>query len=212
MERLAVASKVVVVLALLHIHIHHPLHGPAIDYLGLAAASFASFAGVPGPGESVLIAVAIFAARHHLDIASVIAVAWASATVGGIVGWLVGLKAGRALVTAPGPFRGARARAVEHGEHVFARHPVIAIYLTPSWVAGIHHVGTSVYLIVNAVSAAVWAVVIGLGAYFAGPPIVDLFADAGLATTIALGVLIVVSVTAELLRRRRMRARRSGEA
>ena len=209
MERLFPVLKAVVVLALLHVHIHHKFHGPAIDYLGLAAASFASWAGFPGPGEPVLIAEGIFAARHHLDISSVVAVAWAGATVGGMAGWLAGLKAGRRLVTAPGPFRRARANAVEHGERVFARHPVLAVYLTPSWVAGIHRVRTSLYVAVNAISAVMWAAVIGLGAYFAGPAIVDVASDLGLATSIALGLLIIASVTAEVLRRRRVRTRRA---
>lgn len=210
MERLAPVLKGVVVLALLHLHIHHKFHGPTIDYVGLAAAAFASWAGVPGPGEPVLIAEGIFAARHHLDISSVVAVAWAGATAGGMVGWIAGLKAGRRLITAPGPFRRARANAVQHGEQIFARHPVLAIYLTPSWVAGIHRVRTSVFMAINAVSAVVWAAVIGLGAYFVGPAIVDVIGDMGLVASIALGVLIVGSVAAEMLRRRRTRARRTG--
>jgi membrane protein DedA with SNARE-associated domain len=210
-EHVASAIKAVVVLAILHIHIRHQFHGPTIDYLGLAAAAFASWAAVPGPGEPVLIAEAIFAARHHLDITSVVAVAWAGAAAGGIAGWVVGLKAGRLIVTAPGPFRAARARAVEHGEQIFARHAVLAIYLTPSWVAGIHRVRTSLFLIINVLSAVLWATVIGLGAYFAGPPIVDLISDMGLATAIALGVLVVGSIAGEVLRRRRAHARHADE-
>lgn len=206
MERVAAALKLVLIVGLLHVH--HRFRGPTIDYLGLAAGAFGSFAAVPGPGEPVLIAEAIFAARHNLDITAVIVVAWLAATVGGMAGWLVGLRAGRALVRAPGPFRKARANAVEHGEQIFARHAVLAIYLTPSWVAGIHRVGTVVFLLTNVISAAIWAVLIGLGAYFAGPPIVDLISDMGTATLAALCVLVVVSVTAELLRRRRGHRRR----
>ena len=46
-----------------------------------------------------------------------------------------------------------------------------------------------VYLITNAVSAALWAVGIGLGAYYAGPPVLDVIADVGTVTAIGLGVL-----------------------
>lgn len=205
MVRLAAGPKLVVVLALLHIH--HKFHGPAVDYLGLAAAAFASWSFVPGPGEPVLIAEAIFAAKHDLDIASVIAVAWGGAAVGGMVGWLVGLKAGRALVTARGPLHGLRLAAVQRGEAIFERHTYLAIYLAPSWVAGIHRVRPLTFVLVTLITAAGWASVIGLGAYYAGPPIVDLVADLGLATGIALAVLVIGSLAAEFVRRRRARAR-----
>ena len=91
------AAKAVLVLGLaLHIHIHH-FHGPAVDYVGLAAASAASWIGVPGPGEPVLIATAVLAAKHNLGIVSVLFVAFMAANVGGIAGWLIGRRAGRGL-------------------------------------------------------------------------------------------------------------------
>ena len=66
---------------------HHP-HHPGIDYIGLFLAAAASWAAVPGPGEAALIAAGISAAHGHLDLSSVVAVAWAGATVGGAAGWL----------------------------------------------------------------------------------------------------------------------------
>src|SRR5205807_9728841 len=134
------------------------LHGSPIDYVGLALAAGASWVGVPGPGEPVLIAAGVVAARHKLDIGSVLLIAWLGAAAGGVLGWAIGLKAGRALITARGPLRRARLKAVARGEDVFRRHPVIAIVLTPSWIAGIHRVGATIYLCVNAIGAALWAV------------------------------------------------------
>ncbi len=51
---------------------------------------------MPGPGEPVLIAAGVLASKHKLDLATVLVVAWVAATAGGILGWAVGLKAGRA--------------------------------------------------------------------------------------------------------------------
>jgi membrane protein DedA with SNARE-associated domain len=188
----------VFLLALLH-------HVPAanIDYAALALGAFASWAGVPGPGEPLLIAAAIVAAQHKLDLTPVLVWAFVGATAGGIFGWLVGMKFGRSLMTAHGPLRKLRLKAVERGEEVFERLTVIAILLAPSWVAGIHRAGAVVYLITNAVSAAVWAVGIGLGAYYAGPPVLDVITDVGTATAIGLGVLVAVGIGFELTRRRR---------
>jgi membrane-associated protein len=149
----------------------------------------------------------VVAARHKLDISSVLLIAWAGAAVGGVVGWVVGLKAGRALITAPGPLRRLRLNAVARGEDVFRRYPVIAIVLTPSWIAGIHRVGAAIYLPVNAIGAALWAVGIGVGAYLLGPTVIDLVDDLGLVTGVALGALLLLVAWTEI-RRRVRRARR----
>jgi membrane protein DedA with SNARE-associated domain len=202
--RVGAAVRGLLVLAV-GMHLHHRFHGPPVDYLGLAAAAAASWVGVPGPGEPVLIAAAVFAARNKLDITEVLLVAWLAAAAGGIAGWLIGRIAGRTVVTAPGPLRRMRVGAVARGEEVFERHPVIAILLTPSWVAGIHQVRTGVFLVINAVGAAIWAVGIGLAAYFIGPTVIDVVSDVGLVTAVLLAVLIGAAMVAELRRRRRRR-------
>ncbi|HTU86263.1 MAG TPA: hypothetical protein VMF57_11865 [Solirubrobacteraceae bacterium] len=188
----------------LHFHfIHHGVPAPQIDYAALAIASFASWAGLPGPGEPLLIAAAIVAAKHKLDIKPVLAWAFVGASVGGIIGWLGGLFAGRRVMTAPGPLLKLRLRAVERGEEVFDRWTITAILLTPAWVAGIHRVGTWTYLIVNEVTALMWAVGIGLGAYYAGPPVLDIVEDIGWLSAVGIGLLIAAGIWLEVARRRR---------
>jgi membrane protein DedA with SNARE-associated domain len=191
-------------------HHHHYHHYASVDLVGLFAAAFASWVGVPGPGEPLLVAAGILAAKHHLAISGVLLVAWAGAATGGMTGWVVGLKAGRGLLARPGPLHKLRLRALERGEQVFDRAPVPAILLTPSWVAGIHRVGIVVYTLVNAASAAAWAVGIGLGAYYAGPPILDLASDAGTVTLFGLIGLIAIVLVGEGYRRFR-RSRRVGD-
>jgi len=193
-------------LLLLALHIfHHEVSRAQIDYFALALGAFASWAGIPGPGEPLLIAAAIIAARHKLDITPVLIWAWVGATAGGIVGWWVGRVAGRSVMTAPGPLRQLRLNAVARGEEVFQRLTVIAILLAPSWVAGIHRAGTVIYLTTNALSAVAWAVGIGLGAYYVGPAVIDVLDDVGTATAIGLVVLVVLAIGFELRRRRRHR-------
>ena len=199
----------VLVLAL---RLHHHFRGPPVDYGALALGSAASWIGVPGPGEPLLIAAGVFAGRHKLDVASVLVVAWAGATAGGTAGWLIGFRAGRALVTAPGPLLRLRTAAVARGDEVFTRFTVVAILLTPSWIAGIHRVRPAIYLPTNAVAAALWACGIGLGSYFLGPPIVELVGDLGWITGVALGLLVALAVTTGMLRRRRRRRLRPAEA
>ena len=190
-----------------HLHLHvrlpfHRFHGPPFDYAGLAIAAAISWIAGVGPGEPLLMAAAVIAAKHKLDLTEVLLVAWLGATVGGVIGWLIGLHAGRAVITARGPFRKARLRAVERGERIFARATVTAVILTPSWLAGVHGVGWKVYLPANALSAAIWAFVIGFGAFLIGPAVADMFEDLGSVALIIIGAVIVAGGLAEYARRR----------
>jgi membrane protein DedA with SNARE-associated domain len=199
-----------VLIATLHLHMHflHHLKGATFDYVGLGLAACASWIIGIGPGEPLVVAAGVFAARHKLDISPVIFWAWIGAMVGGVIGWLIGMKAGRTVLTAPGPFRQLRLNSVKHGERLFKRREIVAIVLTPPWVAGINRSRARVYLPTNAVSALVfWAAPLALGAYFIGPPILDFFDDIGLILTVGLVVAIVALVVVEILRRRR----RAGE-
>src|SRR5580704_4650683 len=147
----------------LPLHLHFHARGPKLDYVGVLVAAFVSWAGLPGPGEAALIAAAISAAHHHLDLSSLIAVAWLGATTGGLAGWLVGLKAGRGIVTIPGPLRRHRLAVVARGDRFFARYGVLAVLVTPSWIAGIHAMRWTRYVPINAAFALAWALGVGVG-------------------------------------------------
>jgi membrane protein DedA with SNARE-associated domain len=189
----------------LAIRLHHHFRGAPIDYGALAAAAVASWIGVPGPGEPVLIAAGVFAAQNRLDIVGVLVVACTAATAGGIAGWLLGRMAGRAVLTAPGPLRRLRLKAVARGDEIFDRWRFVAILLAPSWVAGIHGVPARWFLPINLVSALLWGCGIGLGAYYVGPAVVDVVGDIGWVTAIGLAVLVLAGLGAGMLRRRRRR-------
>lgn len=195
----------------LHVHVFHHVHGPTFDYVGVALAAFASWIGVAGPGEAVLLAAAVFAAKHRLDISPVIFVAWIGATVGGVIGWLIGMKGGRLVLTAPGPLRSIRLDAVAEGEKAFKRMEPVAIFLTPSWVAGINRARPGMYNLVNALSAALWAVAIGVGGYYIGPRVVEWVDDLGTAGLVLVIVLVVSGVTFALVRRHRGAVRREAQ-
>ena len=62
-----------------------------IDYVALALGAFVSWAGVPGPGEPLLIAAAIVAAKHKLDLAPVLIWAFVGAVrAASSAGWPAG--------------------------------------------------------------------------------------------------------------------------
>ena len=190
------------VLASLHPH----ARGSGVDYVGVFLASAASWTAVPGPGEAALIAAGISAAHHHLDLASVLAVAWAGACLGGTSGWIVGVRGGRGLLTAPGPLRHLRLVLIARGDRFYERYGLVAVLFTPPWIAGIHHMRWSRFALANSVAALSWALFIGLGAYLLGPSITDIAADVGLAGGLLLGVLFVIAVVVLIRRRSRTSA------
>jgi len=192
----------------LHLHLHlrlhvhfHPFHGPPFDYGTLAIGATVSWIVGIGPGEPLLIAAAILAAKHKLDLTEVLLVAFLGANSGGVIGWLIGYKAGRAVIAAPGPFRKARLGALARGERIFHRATVTAVVLTPSWLAGVHRVRWPIYLPANALSAAIWAIGIGFGAFLIGPPVADFFDDVGTVGLIIIGSVIVAGGAIEYARR-----------
>lgn len=193
--------------ATIALHIHHTLHGPKVDYIGVALAAVLSWVAFFGPGEAVLIAAGISASKGHVDITSVIACAWAGAAMGGTCGWLIGRHGGRRVVLAGRWLRATRERALEHGNRFFERYGILAVYFAPSWVAGINGMGAGRFIPANAVCALIWALLIGLGSYLLGPNIRDLAGDIGLAGTIT---IVVLAVAGALLTRFGLRRRRAG--
>jgi membrane protein DedA with SNARE-associated domain len=180
---------------------HPHARSSGVDYIGVFLASMASSAALPGPGEAALIAAGISAAHGHLDLASVVAVAWAGASTGGTAGWIVGVKGGRGLLTAPGPLHRLRLALIARGDRFYERYGLVAVLFTPSWIAGIHHMRSSRFLPANALSALTWALSVGLGAYLIGPSITDIAADAGLAGGLLVGALFVLAVALVVRRR-----------
>ena len=201
-------DRPLVLILAIHLHLHLIHHkGATVDYVALAAAAFLSWVIWVGPGEPAMIAAGVVAAKHKLDIAPVVFWGWIGAMLGGIVGWLIGLKAGRAVLTAPGPLHRLRVRVADQGERIFHRMEVLAIIAAPPWVAGINRSRPEVYLPVNALSALVlWAAPLGIGAYYAGPVVLDLFGDLGTVLSVLLVAGVLAIVGAQLMRRR---ARRS---
>ena len=188
------------------VHLRHR-HGVAVDDAGIALAAAASWFGIPGIGEPVLIVAGVYAARGRIDIAEVLAFATLGAALGGSAGWLLGRRGGRALWAAPGPLQRLRLATLARGERFFQRYGLLALYVMPSWVAGVNAVPAARFLIANALFAVGWALLVGGGAYLVGPSIEDVVGDLGLAGAVALALLIAGGFAADRLRRRRARRR-----
>jgi membrane-associated protein len=179
---------------MLAIALHRRFHGPHVDYVGVGLAAAVSWIGITGVGEAALIAAGIAAARGKVDISSVLIVAWVGAMVGGAAGWLVGLKGGRALMTRPGPLYRLRMRLLRRGDALYERRGILAVYLTPSFMAGISGMRSVRFLVANGIAALAWVSLVGLGAYFAGPSVAEWLGDLSVLALLLIGLVAAVSL------------------
>jgi membrane protein DedA with SNARE-associated domain len=185
------------------------LHFPStVGYAGVALLVGIESAGVPVPGETSLIAAAVLASQAHLSLPLVIALAAGGAIIGDNVGYVVGRRGGRWLLTRPGRWHRSRMHLLERGEAFFARHGAKAVFLgrwipwlrvTAAWLAGASRMPWPRFLFWNALGGIAWATSIGIAAYVLGQAAAAVLGATGL----ALLVLIVVGGFGLLLARRR---------
>jgi membrane protein DedA with SNARE-associated domain len=179
-------------------------------------------AGIPLPGETALVAAAVLAARGDMDIVAVIAVAAIAAIVGDNIGYWAGRLGGRKLLQRWGPLERHASRVLPWSERFFERHGGKTIFLgrfiavlrvTAAWVAGISKMHWWLFFLWNAAGGIVWAVTVGLVAYYAGQAAADAIAHYGLIGGGAIVVVLVVgAIVFRFVRRRMLGAESEGEA
>jgi membrane protein DedA with SNARE-associated domain len=182
----------------IRIHPHLRPRGPALDYVALFLFAMLSGIGINGFGEVALLSAGVYVANHQLPIEPVLLIAWLGAMLGGIIGWVLGRHVGRRLLTAPGPLLRLRTKMLAHSEAVYYQHPSFAIVLTPSWAAGIEKAHWRAYIPLNALSALLWALPLGLGAYLLGAHVTTEFSSE-IGWVVA--ALVIIFVLYQLLQR-----------
>jgi membrane protein DedA with SNARE-associated domain len=185
----------------IHIAPHLRPQGPPLDYVALFLFAILSGIGINGFGEVALLGAGVYVANHNLPIEPVLLIAWLGAMFGGVIGWVIGWQAGRRLLTAPGPLLHFRTKMLAHSETVYYLHPALAIILTPSWAAGVEKVRSRRYIPLNALSALIWALPLGLGAYFLGSHVTTEFANESGWVVAAVVVLFVLYLVVQRLLR-----------
>jgi membrane protein DedA with SNARE-associated domain len=170
-------------------------------------------AGLWLPGETALIAAGVLAAQGHLPIVGVIVVATAAAIIGDNIGYWIGREGIRRLIFRYERLRRYADRVLPPAERFFERHGGKAVFLarffggvrvTGAWIAGITRMAWWRFLFWNAAGGIVWAVGVGLLAYYAGKAAADTLARYGVYAAIVGGILVVVVIAALHVWRRRV--------
>jgi membrane-associated protein len=170
-------------------------------------------AGLWLPGETALIAAGVYASKGKLSISGVIVVAAAAAIIGDNIGYWFGREGGRRLLYRYALLRRFADKVLPAGERFFARHGGKAVFLarffggvrvTGAWMAGITRMNWWRFLGWNAAGGIVWAVAVGLIAFFAGKAAADALARYGVYAAIAGAILLVLLIGALHAWRRRV--------
>ena len=137
--------------------------------------------GLPLPGESLLIAAALYSATtHRIPIANVLAAASIGAILGDNVGFLLGRSLGHRLLTRYGRRLGLSDDRLLLGRYLFRRYggPVVfaarfvALLRTlAALLAGANRMSWVRFLFWNALGGIAWACGYGAAAFFAGEAI-----------------------------------------
>ena len=165
--------------------------------------------GLPVPGETVLIAAAVYAGEtHHLNISLVIAVAAVGAILGDNLGFWIGRELGYRLLLRYGPYVGLTEARIKLGQYLFNRHGgkivffgrfVAVLRVLAALLAGVNQMSWSRFLLFNATGGVVWASLFGLAAYYLGHKLEQLATPAAFGITFV--AVTVVGLTWIIVRR-----------
>jgi membrane protein DedA with SNARE-associated domain len=158
-------------------------------------------AGIPLPGETMLVVASVYAgATHQLAIGWVIAVAAGAAILGDNLGYWVGREGGFRLLRRYGHFVRLDERKLKLAVYLFDRHGPKVVFLgrfvtvLRAWaaiVAGSVRMRWAPFLVFNAAGGILWATIYGLAGYIFGNSIEQLAGTIGKAT-VALAVIAIV--------------------
>ncbi|MEU4236931.1 DedA family protein [Actinoplanes sp. NPDC026619] len=184
-------------------------------YTGIGAIVFIESFGIPAPGETAIIAGAAYAGRGggHLNIFVVALTAFLAAVIGDSVGYWIGRRGGRPLVTRFGRYVRLTPPRLERVESFMTRHGpkmvVVARFVEGlrqfnGVIAGTTQMPFTRFLLWNVLGAALWVGCWSTVGYFAGNHLDQITATISryLLVAVALAVLALIAYVWHRRRRR----------
>jgi membrane protein DedA with SNARE-associated domain len=162
-------------------HIFELLRGALVHYgyWAVAALLLLEGAGLPLPGETILLLASFLAySEHELQLPWVIVVGTVASALGGEIGFALGQRGGRPLIERYRHVFSIRSETVERGDRLFERYGAAAVFLgrflfgmrvLASLLAGALHMPWRKFVLFNFLGAAVWvSAICGAGYLFGG--------------------------------------------
>jgi len=182
-----------------------------VDAIGYPAAGLGILvesAGVPFPGETLLLAAAAWAAARHHSIVLVIVFGFLGSTVGADLGYLLGFRGGRPFVERFGSLFRIRPEHIARSEMFFARHGDKAVLIARfilglrtwgSMLAGMSRMPFWRFQLFSSLGGLAWATVIGIAGYLLGSnlglleAIIRDLGIGGLVIVVLIAIILVVA-------------------
>ena len=191
---------------------------PALNsygYLAVGGFLFLEDFGVPVPGETILIAAAIYAGAGQLNIVLVVVIAIVAAVLGDNVGYAIGRYAGRRVVLRWGRFVRLTEERLDRAEAFFERHGgkvvTIARFIeglrqANGLIAGLTRMPWARFVLFNVLGAVLWVGAWAATGYLAGSHIQAIYDTVGRYSLYVVIALVGAAVGLFLLHRHRQRA------
>ena len=169
-------------------------------------------AGVPIPGETILLVAGYFASTGVFRVPLVMLVAATGAVIGDNIGFAIGHHYGRGFLLRVGRFFFLTPKRIEHMENYFKSHGnktiLVARFITglrvfAALLAGASRMPWRVFVVYNVAGAVIWSFVITLLGYLFGQSLPLLVKWVGRTGTILLIVAIVLGIIVWRVQRHR---------
>jgi membrane protein DedA with SNARE-associated domain len=189
-------------------------------YFALFGLVFIESFGIPVPGETTIIAAAVYAGNGHLNVFVVGLVAFAAAVIGDSLGYLIGRTGGRPLILRVGKYIHLTPQRLDRVESFMDRQgpKVVAI---ARFIEGLRQFNGIVagatgmhwprFVIFNAIGAALWVGVWTTAGYLAGDHIDAIEATIARYQWYAIAAALVALAGYILWRRRHRRKQKADE-
>lgn len=158
-------------------------------------------AGIPFPGETILLVAAIVAGTtHQLFIIWVIAAAASGAILGDNLGFWIGYEGGYRLLHRYGRYIHLDKRKLKLGQYLFMQYGgkivffgrfIAVLRAWAAFLAGTNRMNWQRFLLFNALGGIVWATSFGLLGYFLGENVHRLTGPVGIGSIVLAGLVII---------------------
>jgi membrane-associated protein len=187
----------------------------AYGYWAVAVSLLLENAGIPVPGETILIlASAASFGSQHLELHWIIVIGTVAATIGDNIGYWIGRKGGRILLERWKKFFHIKDSAIRSGEALLEKHGAFAIFIArfiagarifAGPLAGVLNMDWRRFALANFLGALVWVSVIATIGHLFGSQLDRLLALMERANWIILIAVVVVGLYFWWRKRRRAR-------
>ncbi|MGD0106483.1 MAG: VTT domain-containing protein [Rhodopila sp.] len=161
--------------------------------------------GLPLPGESLMIAAALYAANtHHLNIFALVALSAAGAICGDQIGYFIGRSVGYRLLARWGRKVGLTDERLQLGRFLFHKYGggvvffgrfVAFLRTFAALLAGANRMPWHVFLLWNSLGGIGWTTLYGFGAYTLGDAAKRVSGPLGIGLAVIGGIALLAAVT-----------------